>query len=247
MKKLEVIKVGGAVVEDPVALGLFLDAIAANPHDKVLVHGGGRTATDVAAKLGIETRMVAGRRITDADMLSVVTMVYGGLVNKNVVASLQAEGVNAIGLTGADMCCMLAGKRPVKDIDYGFVGDMKKVDGQAIARLVEAGFTPVMAPLTYDGMGGLLNTNADTIASEVAKALAPLYDVTLNFYFEKSGVLLDPSDESSKLDSIDRAQFNRLVAEGVIAGGMIPKLQNAFAALENGVGKVCISGTKVTL
>lgn len=245
MKKLEVIKVGGAVVEDEMALGLFLDAIAANPADKVLVHGGGRTATDLAAKLGVETKMVDGRRITDAETLNLVTMVYGGLVNKHIVAALQAEGVNAIGLTGADMCCMLASKRPVKDIDYGFVGDMKKVDGKAIASLVEAGITPVMAPLTYDGMGGLLNTNADTIAAEVAKALAPFYDVTLNFYFEKSGVLLDPSNESSKLESIDRAQFERLVGEGVIAGGMIPKLQNAFAALDSGVAKVRISGTRI--
>lgn len=241
MEKLTVIKVGGAVVEDPVALQELLGSFAAVEGLKVLVHGGGRAATKVAAQLGIETRMVDGRRITDADMLRVVTMVYGGLVNKSIVASLQAIGINALGLTGADLGCMLADKRPVKDIDYGYVGDMRKVDTSILADLIARGVVPVMAPLSFDGQGSLLNTNADTIASSVAVALAQRFEVTLVYCFEKKGVLSDPSDEESVIPEITKASFEGLVADGVVAGGMIPKIQNALDAIDGGVRQVRIT------
>ena len=185
-EKLTIVKVGGAVVEDEAQLGQLLKDFSAIEGKKVLVHGGGRKAKKVAEALGIESKMVGGRRITDADMLRVVTMVYGGLVNKDLVARLQANGVNALGLTGADMDVIRSHKRPLKDgIDFGFVGDVDRADGQMLSRLIEEGVTPVMAPLTHDGQVNILNTNADTIASETAKALAPYYDVTLIFSFEK--------------------------------------------------------------
>lgn len=242
MKTLNIIKVGGAVVEDEAQLSQLLRDFSAIEGNKVLVHGGGRRATKVAASLGIETKMVNGRRITDADMLEVVTMVYGGLVNKNVVARLQATGVNALGLTGADMNVLHAHKRPLKDgIDYGFVGDVDKADGKMLATLIDAGITPVMAPLTHDGEGNILNTNADTIAGETAKALAPYYDVTLTFCFEKKGVLSNPDDDDSVIPTITREDFKRYVADGTIAGGMIPKIENSLAAVEAGVKKVVIT------
>ncbi len=254
MEKLTVLKVGGAVVEDPQALDAFLTGFAAMPGLKVLVHGGGREATRVAAQLGIQTRMVDGRRITDADMLRVVTMVYGGLVNKGVVAALQARDVNALGLTGADLGCMLAVKRPVKDIDYGYVGDMQKVDTSILADLISRGVVPVMAPLSFDGKGTLLNTNADTIASSVAKALAERFEVTLVYCFEKAGVLKDPDDDASVIPLITRESFAGFASDGTVSGGMLPKLQNAFEALGSGVKEVRItkadaleSGTRIVL
>ena len=238
---LTVIKVGGAVVENDGSLDSLLRGFAAVEGRKVLVHGGGRRATAVAASLGIESRMVGGRRVTDGDMLEVVTMVYGGLVNKNVVARLQALGVDALGLTGADMDVIRSHKRPVKDVDYGFVGDVERVDGAKLARLIEAGVTPVMAPLTHDGRGRMLNTNADTIAAETAKALAADYDVTLVYCFEKPGVLADPDDDSTLIPVITRQDFARLAADGTVAGGMLPKLENAFAAISAGVARVNIT------
>ena len=238
---LTVIKVGGAVVENDGSLDSLLRGFAAVEGRKVLVHGGGRRATAVAASLGIESRMVGGRRVTDGDMLDVVTMVYGGLVNKNVVARLQALGVDALGLTGADMDVIRSHKRPVKDVDYGFVGDVERVDGAKLARLIEAGVTPVMAPLTHDGRGRMLNTNADTIAAETAKALAADYDVTLVYCFEKPGVLADPDDDSTLIPVITRQDFARLAADGTVAGGMLPKLENAFAAISAGVARVNIT------
>ena len=219
------IKVGGAVVEDEHQLDRLLKDFSAIEGRKVLVHGGGRRATKVAAQLGIETQMVNGRRVTDKEMLEVVTMVYGGLVNKNVVARLQAEGVNALGLTGADMDVIHSHKRPVKDgIDYGFVGDVDKADGDMLHTLIEAGVVPVMAPLTHDGHGDILNTNADTIASETAKALAKHYDVTLTFCFEKKGVLANPDDDESVIPVINNELFHTYVADGTISGGMLPKI-----------------------
>jgi acetylglutamate kinase len=186
--------------------------------------------------------MVNGRRITDADMLNVVTMVYGGLVNKNLVARLQANGVNALGLTGADINVIRSHRRSLKDgIDYGFVGDVDQADGQMLSRLIEEGITPVMAPLTHDGEGHILNTNADTIASETAKALAPYYDVTLIFSFEKKGVLSNPDDDDSVIPSITHADFLRYKADGTISGGMLPKIENALAAIDAGVGRVIIT------
>jgi acetylglutamate kinase len=241
-EKLTVVKVGGAVVEDELQLSQLLRDFSAIEGRKVLVHGGGRRATKVAAQLGIETQMVNGRRITDDKMLEVVTMVYGGLVNKQVVARLQAGGVNAIGLTGADANVIRSHKRPLKDgIDYGFVGDVDKADGEMLSRLVEAGITPVMAPLTHNGQGDILNTNADTIASETAKALASFYDVTLIFSFEKKGVLSNPDDDDSVIPQITRADFERYKADGTISGGMMPKIENALSAVEAGVSRVIIT------
>ena len=239
---LTMVKVGGAVVEDEVQLAQLLKDFSAIPGRKVLIHGGGRRATQVAASLSIESKMVGGRRITDAEMLNVVTMVYGGLVNKNLVARLQANGVNALGLTGADIDVIRSHKRPLKDgIDFGFVGDVDRADGQMLSRLIEAGITPVMAPLTHDGQGHILNTNADTIASETAKALAPFYDVTLIYSFEKKGVLSNPDDDNSVIATINRADFERYKADGTISGGMLPKIENALSAIDAGVSQVIIT------
>lgn len=242
MEKITIVKVGGAVVEDEAQLTQLLKDFAAIEGKKVLVHGGGRRATKVAAALGIESKMVNGRRITDADMLEVVTMVYGGLVNKNLVARLQAAGVNALGLTGADIDVIRSHKRPVKDgIEFGFVGDVEKANGQMLHTLINAGITPVMAPLTHDGQGHILNTNADTIAGETAKALASYYDVTLIYSFEKKGVLSNPDDDNSVISEITREDFERYKADGTVAGGMIPKLDNAFDAIDAGVKRVIIT------
>ncbi len=230
------------MVEDELQLSQLLKDFSAIEGRKVLVHGGGRKATKMAERLGIETKMVDGRRITDADMLEVVTMVYGGLVNKNLVARLQANGVNALGLTGADANAIQSHKRPLKNgVDYGFVGDVDQANGEMLGRLIEAGITPVMAPLTHDGEGHILNTNADTIASETAKALADLYDVTLIFSFEKKGVLRNPDDDDSVIATINHADFARYKADGTISGGMLPKIENALNAVDAGVAKVIIT------
>lgn len=241
MEKLTVIKVGGKIVEEEATLYKLLDDFAAIEGYKVLVHGGGRSATKLAAQLGIESKMVNGRRITDAETLKVVTMVYGGLVNKNIVAGLQARGVNALGLTGADMDVIRSVKRPVKEVDYGFVGDVKQLNDAFLADLIHKGVVPVMAPLTHDGDGHMLNTNADTIAGETAKALAGLFDVTLVFCFEKKGVLRDENDDDSVIPQITPEEFKQYVADGVIQGGMIPKLENSFEALDAGVSEVVIT------
>lgn len=242
MEKITIVKVGGAIVEDNEQLAQLLTDFAAIPGKKVLVHGGGRRATKVAAALGIESKMVNGRRITDAQMLEVVTMVYGGLVNKNLVAKLQAKGVNALGLTGVDMDVIHSHKRPVKDgVDFGYVGDVERANGKMLQTLIQEGITPVMAPLTHDGNGNILNTNADTIASETAKALAPYYDVTLIYSFEKKGVLSNPDDDNSVIPVITRADFEKYQADGTIGGGMIPKIENALAAVDAGVKEVIIT------
>ena len=241
MDKLTIIKVGGKIVEEEETLYALLDRFASLPGHKMLVHGGGRSATRLATQLGIESRMVEGRRITDAETLRVVTMVYGGLVNKNIVAGLQARGVNALGLTGADMNAILSVKRPVKEVDYGFVGDVKQVNAELLADLIAKGIVPVMAPLTHDGAGHLLNTNADTIAGETAKALSRHFEVTLVFCFEKRGVLRDEHDDDSVIPSIDRTLFAQLTAEGIIQGGMIPKVENSLQAVEAGVSQVIIT------
>lgn len=242
MEKVTIVKVGGAIVEDNEQLAQLLTDFAAIPGKKVLVHGGGRRATKVAAALGIESKMVNGRRITDAQMLEVVTMVYGGLVNKNLVAKLQAKDVNALGLTGADMDVIHSHKRPVKDgVDFGYVGDVERANGKMLQTLIQEGITPVMAPLTHDGNGNILNTNADTIASETAKALAPYYDVTLIYSFEKKGVHSNPDDDNSVIPVITRSDFEKYQADGTIGGGMIPKIENALAAVDAGVKEVIIT------
>ena len=240
-KPLILVKVGGAVVEDPASLSSLLSAFAALPGHKVLVHGGGRSATHLSEALGIEPLMVNGRRVTDAKTLDIVTMVYGGLVNKRIVAALQALGINALGLTGADLGYMRADKRPVGEVDYGWVGDVKAVDTGVLADLIDREVVPVLSPLTHDGQGHMLNTNADTIAAAAASALAERFDVTLTYCFEKAGVLSDPADEGSVIPLITRESFADLVHTGVVAGGMIPKLENAFEALSAGVSQVLIT------
>ena len=240
-EKLTVIKVGGKIVEEEATLNQLLADFSAIEGYKVLVHGGGRSATKLAAQLGIESQMVNGRRITDAETLKVVTMVYGGLVNKNIVAGLQAKGVNAMGLTGADMNVIRSEKRPVKEVDYGFVGDVEKVNAELLGNLIRQGVVPVMAPLTHDGQGSMLNTNADTIAGETAKALAELFDVTLVFCFEKKGVLSDENDDDSVIPVITPELFKEYVEKGIIQGGMIPKLENSFSAIDAGVSQVVIT------
>lgn len=241
MEKLTLIKVGGKIVEEQATLSRLLASFAAIPGRKVLVHGGGRSATAMASRLGIESRMVGGRRITDKAMLEVVTMVYAGLVNKNIVAGLQALGVNALGMTGADMNILLSDKRPVGEVDYGYVGDVRRVDAAALSALIEMGVVPVIAPLTHDGQGSMLNTNADTMAGETAKALASRYEVSLVYCFEKRGVLRDENDDNSVIAEMTRQQFETYRAEGVVQGGMIPKLENAFDAIRHGVREVIIT------
>lgn len=254
---LTIIKVGGKIVENSESLNSLLKDFAAVEGKKLLVHGGGRSATQMAARLGVETKMVDGRRITDEAMLEVVTMVYGGLVNKRIVAGLQALGVNAVGLTGADMNIVLSDKRKVSAVDYGWVGDVKRVNAEAVATLIESGCCPVVAPLTHDGCGHMLNTNADTMAGEMAKAMAVHYDVTLMFCFEKPGVLADENDDSSLIPTITPAVLDDLKRRGVVSGGMIPKLDNAIACVSAGVESVVITqadriadpyaGTKICL
>ena len=241
-ERLTVLKVGGAVVEDPASLQSLIGEFTAIEGPKVLVHGGGRSATRMATRLGIETRMVDGRRITDDDMLSVVTMVYGGLVNKNIVARLQAAGINALGLTGADADIIRSHQRSGQ---WGWVGDVDRADGQRLARLIQEGITPVIAPLTHDGQGHILNTNADTMAQTVACALAPRYEVTLRYHFEKRGVLADPDSPDSLISRITPSDFDQLKASGVVSGGMLPKLENAFESIRQGVRQVFIGETVV--
>ena len=244
MDRLTIIKVGGKVVEEPDSLNALLDQFHKISGNKILVHGGGTTATEIAKKLGIKTKMVDGRRVTDARMLDVVTMVYGGLVNKKVVAGLQARSCNAIGLSGADLDMIIARKRPVKDIDYGFVGDIEDVNSKELRLLINENVVPVIAPLTHDGRGQILNTNADTIASEIAIELANFYTIYLFYCFDKKGVLLDPDDESSIIYDLDPELYEKYKTENVITEGMIPKLDTGFKAKRKGVKEVLITNAE---
>ncbi|WP_126245524.1 acetylglutamate kinase [Chitinophaga rhizosphaerae] len=241
-EKVFVVKVGGNVIDNPALLDTFLAGFAKVPGRKVLIHGGGKIATRIGDKLGVESKYLNGRRITDAETVDVVTMVYGGLVNKQIVAKLQANGANAIGLTGADANIIPAVKRPVKDVDYGFVGDIPAgaVQTAPLQLLLDAGLTPVLSPLTHNGKGQILNTNADTIASSVAVALAAHYDVRLVFCFEKKGVLRDANDDDSVINLINQDVYRELLAAGALSDGILPKLENAFAAIGNGVKEVLI-------
>lgn len=249
--KLTLVKVGGAIVENADSLSSLLDKFASIEGHKVLVHGGGRSATRIAERLGLPQQMVAGRRVTDAATLRVVTMVYAGLVNKNIVAQLQARGINALGLTGADMNVISSHRRPPKQVrmddgstqtvDYGFVGDIDQVNADLLADLIAKGVVPVMCPIGHDTQGSLLNTNADTIAAEVAKALARNFEVTLVYCFEKRGVLRDADDDDSVIPCITQADFPALVEQGIVSGGMLPKLENAFDAIRAGVQEVVIT------
>lgn len=241
MNRLTIVKVGGKVVEEPRSLASFLAEFNKISGNKILVHGGGRSATEMASRLGIETKMVEGRRITDAAMLEVVTMVYGGLVNKQIVAGLQGLNCNAVGLTGADLDLVRARKRPVKDIDYGFVGDVEDVNTRELRLLLNENVIPVVAPLTHDGYGQLLNTNADTMASHLAIELSNYYNVRLVYCFEKKGVLSNPNDENSVFFELSYKSYLRNKNSGVINEGMVPKLENAFNALKNGVRDILIT------
>jgi len=239
---LNIIKIGGNVIDDDIQLEAFLEKYAAVAGKKILVHGGGKIATRLAAKLGIEAQMVEGRRITDEAMLDVVTMVYAGLTNKKIVAKLQKYDCDAIGLSGADGNVIKAVKRPVKDIDYGFAGDIlaDSVNSLAIKKFLDAGFAPVFSAITHNGNGQLLNTNADTIASALAKSLADHYETCLIYCFEKNGVLLDVNDENSVIENITAVEYTRYKDAGIISDGMIPKLDNAFDAINKGVKSVFI-------
>ena len=261
---IQVIKIGGGVLENEAQRDAFLHQFAAIEGPKVLVHGGGRLATTMAERLGVETHMIDGRRVTDKETLDIVTMVYGGLVNKQVVAQLQTMGVNAIGMTGVDGGWMKSIKRPIKNgIDYGYVGDVVEVNGAHLRTLLDNGLTPVIAPITYSAEGLLLNTNADTVASQTAIAMSEAMrregdrapqksadfsgtpqargNVQLTFCFEKAGVLSNPDDEASVIAKITPETYSQLKADGIISGGMIPKIDNAFAALERGVKSVRIT------
>lgn len=241
---LSVIKIGGNIIDNPEASKSFLEEFSRLEGNKILVHGGGKVATQIASRLGIEALMVEGRRITDKPMLEIVTMVYGGLVNKTLVATLQSLKTNAIGLTGADAGIIEAVKRPVKAVDYGYVGDIKAVNGPMLASFLEAGLVPVIAPLTYAAAGDLLNTNADTMASATAVALSGLFKVSLIYCFEKDGVLSDPEDDSSVIPELDRPIYEHYKETGAINKGMIPKLDNSFDALREGVERVVICHAK---
>lgn len=239
---LQVIKIGGKVIEDDALLAPILNAFTALEGHKLLVHGGGKRASEVSRALGIEPRMHQGRRITGAGDLEVATMVYAGLANKHIVGLLQARGCNALGLSGADAGVIRARKRPVGEVDFGFVGDIIAINDRMIEQFIEAGLTPVFCAITHDGQGQLLNTNADAIAAHVAMAMAPHYAVTLRYCFEKPGVLLDPNDDNSVIRRLSFADYQQHQRTGVVSAGMLPKLENGFAALRAGVQEVVISG-----
>ena len=240
MDKLYVIKTGGNIIDDEQKLSSFLQSFASIQAPKILVHGGGKLATKLAAHLGIEQQLIEGRRITDAETLKIVTMVYAGFINKNMVAQLQANGCNAIGLCGADGNVIQAHKRQHPSIDYGFVGDVDMVNTALLQSLLERNISVVMAPITHNKEGLLLNTNADTIAQEIAQAMSTLYEVHLIYSFEKKGVLLDTNNENSVIKSINPSYYEELKKEQKIFAGMIPKLDNAFTALNKGVHRVVI-------
>ena len=236
--QIHVIKIGGAVINEEQDLGAFLVKFAAMPGAKILVHGGGRAATELSKSLGIETKMVNGRRITDQETLGVAVMVYSGLVNKNIVAKLQSLGLNALGVCGADLDVLRSIKRPVTDIDYGFVGDIEEVNGAVLSDLLAQKRIPVVSPITHDGEGQLLNTNADTIASRIAQTLSEDHEVHLHLCFEKAGVLQNADDDKSVLDQLTQEDFVEMLKDKAIHSGMIPKLQNAFEAKVAGVSSV---------
>ncbi len=237
---LQVIKIGGKVIEDDTLLGQVLDDFISLKGSKLLVHGGGKRASEVSRALGIEPRMHKGRRITGAGDLEVATMVYAGLANKRIVSLLQGRHCNALGLSGADADLIRARKRPAGEVDYGYVGDIVRVNDDTIDQLIKTGLTPVFCAITHDGQGQLFNTNADSIAAHVAMAMAPHYAVTLHYCFEKAGVLMDPDDDQSVIRRLRFADYEEFQRSGIVSAGMLPKLDNAFAALQAGVRKVFI-------
>jgi acetylglutamate kinase len=245
MESLKIVKIGGNIIEDDASLKAFLKLFANLKGKKILVHGGGKRATSVAAKLGIDSKMVKGRRITDAETLEVITMVYGGLVNKNIVAQLQALKVDAIGLTGADINSISSVKRPVNEVDFGFVGDVKKVAHNSIDKLIKADFTPVFCAITHDGNGQLLNTNADTITSQLAVGMSQLYETSIYYCFELNGVLKDINDKNSVIKHMDSKLYSELLGKGIIVDGMLPKLENCYDALKQGVKTINMGNTSM--
>ena len=245
MAELKLVKIGGNVIENREALADFLEDFAALNGPKVLVHGGGKEATQMAKKLGVNVQLIEGRRVTDAKNLELITMLYAGKLNKNIVAQLQALGCNSLGLTGADCNSILAEKRPSKPIDFGFVGDLTEVNQSFFKMLLDSGISPVCCALSHDGKGQLLNTNADTIAATLASALSDHFDVSLNYCFEKNGVLLDLEDDRSVIQTLDETNYLKLKSEGVLHTGMLPKLENCFTALKAGVKQVRIGSPKI--
>ncbi|EAR12079.1 putative acetylglutamate kinase [Polaribacter irgensii 23-P] len=245
MEKLSIVKIGGNIIENEIALHTFLQLFSSIEGKKILVHGGGKRATEFAVKLGLAPKIISGRRLTDAQSLEVITMVYGGLVNKNIVAKLQALKINAIGLSGADANSIRAKKRPITPIDFGFVGDVKEVSSNAIDALIQASFTPVFCAITHDGNGQLLNTNADTIASQISISMSKSYATVLYYCFELNGVLRNFNDKTSVIQHLNTTRYQGLLKAGIIADGMLPKLENCFDALKNGVAKVHIGNTEM--
>lgn len=244
-QELSVVKIGGNLIEDPKGFEHVLDLFSKMHGNKILVHGGGNKTTEMSQKMGIEPKMINGRRITDADTLDIAIMIYGGLVSKKIVAKLQALGTDAIGMSGADANAIRAHKRPVLKVDFGLVGDVDSVNAYGIFKLLQAGFTPIFCALTHDGQGQLLNTNADTIAAELAIAMSDQFDTTLYYCFEKKGVLQDIEDENSVIHHIDSKGYDELLAYGIISDGMLPKMHNCFYALKNNVSKVCVGNSSM--
>ena len=240
MDTLYVIKIGGNIIDDEVKLSLFLQSFASVQAPKILVHGGGKLATRLAQNLGVEQQIIDGRRITDEETLNIVTMVYAGFINKNMVAQLQSCNCNAVGLCGADGNLIQSHKRVHPSVDYGFVGDVDAVNTSFLNSLLSQNISVVIAPITHNKEGQLLNTNADTIAQEIAQAMSKLYDVHLIFSFEKNGVLTDVNDDASIIPFLNLSSYNALKEKGVVYAGMIPKLDNAFNALDKGVRRVVI-------
>ncbi|GHA29710.1 acetylglutamate kinase [Salinimicrobium marinum] len=240
---LKVVKIGGKLIEDKTKFQEFLKDFSALGGPKILVHGGGNFATEMALKLGYKTKMVDGRRITDADSLKVIIMTYGGLINKNIVAKLQALGSNAIGLCGADGQSIISKKREVKEIDYGFVGDIERVNSDFISSLLNQQIIPVFSAISCTKEGELLNTNGDSVASEIARAMSSMYETELYYCFEKSGVLANAADNESVIETIDKSKYRELLDEKIITDGMLPKLHNCFQALENGVSTIFLGNS----
>ena len=245
MQTLKIIKIGGNIIDNDDALQDFLKDFGAIDSPKILVHGGGKLATKLARQMQLEVKMVDGRRITDQDTLDMITMVYAGKINKNIVAQLQANQCNAIGFSGADGNTIVSNKRPIKTIDYGFVGDVKKVNTKTLELLLNNNITPVFCAITHDENGQLLNTNADTIASELAKSFATSYNTELYYCFEKKGVLEDVNNDDSVIENINTKTYQKLIENKIISEGMLPKLNNCFHAINNQVQKVCIGKSEM--
>jgi acetylglutamate kinase len=245
MKTLKIIKIGGNIIDNARSLSSFLQQFSAIKGPKILVHGGGKLATKLSKQMQIEVKMIEGRRVTNAETLDIITMVYAGKINKNIVAELQENSCNSIGFTGADGNTIVSINRPVKEIDYGLVGDVVNVNTSVLELLLNANFTPVFCAITHDEKGQLLNTNADTIASELAIAFAKKYQTELYYCFEKNGVLLDVNDDDSVVENINEKKYQELLKEGVIADGMLPKLNNCFHAIDQKVHKVCIGRSEM--